>query len=215
MLILPEKKFYKEAWHDEELDLLSRLVYHPIYGFLYRHRYKIAFSLIPECTRLLEIGCGHGLLLPSLIKKAQKVYALDAHPYLGKVHEIMSKNGHNEIVFNRGDIINLPYKDGSFDCVVCISVLEHMVEIEKAVFELWRVLKKNGKIIVGFPVKNSVTKFLFRLINRDDDRIHPQDQTSIISALNRKLKTQTSRIFPSLVPISLTFYYAGVYIRDD
>ncbi len=45
----------------------------------------------------------------------------------------------------------LPYPDNHFDNVLCITVLEHLIEPQKAITEMKRVLKKNGKIIVSAP----------------------------------------------------------------
>lgn len=213
-LILPDKGHYNKRWGDEELDLLSRLVYHPIYGLLYRHRYKLVLSLIPKCETLLEIGCGHGLFLPSLLERAEAVHALDIHPYLGKVKSMMEKDGFRKTEFTRGDVLHLPYKDESFDSIVCMSVLEHMDDIEKAAFELWRILKKDGLLIVGFPIKNNITRSLFKLIGRDDSKIHPQSHRSIIGALNNKLIFKKEKVFPPFNAIDFGFYYVGEYKKN-
>lgn len=64
--------------------------------------------------------------------------------------EIISQNA--EIVqadFPEVDICSLPYPDNSFDWVICDCVLEHVEgDIQKAVQEIYRVLKKNGSVIV-------------------------------------------------------------------
>lgn len=49
------------------------------------------------------------------------------------------------------DVTSLHYSDKSFDAVICISVLEHVFEIEKAVSEIRRVLKKNGTFVMSTP----------------------------------------------------------------
>jgi len=49
------------------------------------------------------------------------------------------------------DIINIPVKDRSFDVVMCIEVLEHLLEPEKAIKEFQRILKPGGVLILTAP----------------------------------------------------------------
>lgn len=42
-------------------------------------------------------------------------------------------------------------KENIFDSVVCTQVLEHVPEPEKAINEIYRILKKNGKVIISVP----------------------------------------------------------------
>ena len=50
-----------------------------------------------------------------------------------------------------GDALNLPFPDESFDCVIASEVLEHIVEDEKAMWELARVVKPGGTVAVTVP----------------------------------------------------------------
>lgn len=50
-----------------------------------------------------------------------------------------------------GDLHSLPFKDNSFDAVICVVVFEHLKNPFKAMKELSRVLKKEGKIFIVFP----------------------------------------------------------------
>ncbi|MFD7075638.1 class I SAM-dependent methyltransferase [Nocardioides sp. NPDC059952] len=50
------------------------------------------------------------------------------------------------------DITDIPVDDGSFDRVICNQVLEHVPEPEKAIGELYRVLKPGGRIFLSAPL---------------------------------------------------------------
>ena len=50
-----------------------------------------------------------------------------------------------------GDIHNLPFKDNSVDAFICISVLEHVEEPQKAMKEMYRVLKPGGYCYLWVP----------------------------------------------------------------
>src|SRR5207253_88977 len=50
-----------------------------------------------------------------------------------------------------GSIFELPFKDASFDCVICSEVIEHVPADEKVFSELLRVLEPGGRLILGTP----------------------------------------------------------------
>jgi ubiquinone/menaquinone biosynthesis C-methylase UbiE len=50
-----------------------------------------------------------------------------------------------------GSIMNLPFGDESFDCVICLETLEHVEDPIKAMSEVYRVLKPGGKFIGSAP----------------------------------------------------------------
>ena len=50
-----------------------------------------------------------------------------------------------------GDIHNLPLEDNSVDAIICIAVLEHVEEPQKAVREMYRVLKPGGYCYIFAP----------------------------------------------------------------
>lgn len=49
------------------------------------------------------------------------------------------------------DIIAIPESDNSFDCIMCIEVLEHLPEPLAAVKEFYRLLRPGGKLIITAP----------------------------------------------------------------
>ena len=52
-----------------------------------------------------------------------------------------------------------PFKDNTFDEVLCDNILEHLDDIIKPVEELWRITKLGGKIIVRVPIYPSPWAF--------------------------------------------------------
>lgn len=55
-----------------------------------------------------------------------------------------------------GDVMALSFPDGSFQSVVCFEVLEYVSEPQKAIDEMYRVLKKDGTVVLSVP-------FMFRV----------------------------------------------------
>lgn len=73
------------------------------------------------------------------------------HPYLdGVEYKVLDKvaDYNPDIV---GDVHNLPLPDNSVDAVICIALLEHVEEPQKAMKEIHRVLKPGGYLFVYVP----------------------------------------------------------------
>ena len=61
-----------------------------------------------------------------------------------------------------GDVHAMPFLDNTFDQILCTEVLEHLHSPEKAISEMYRVLKSGGKIIL-------TTRFIFPLHDTPED----------------------------------------------
>lgn len=51
----------------------------------------------------------------------------------------------------QADARNLPFSESTFDIVVCLDVLEHIVEDQLATSEIFRVLKPGGRFLIAVP----------------------------------------------------------------
>lgn len=102
---------------------------------------------------VLEVGCGRGYL-SSLLYKDYKVTACDI------VIDKKFKKTHPQISFKAAPAQNLPFKDNSFDTVICTHTLEHIPDIAKAIKELRRVGRK--RLILVVPMQRPY-KYTFDL----------------------------------------------------
>jgi len=57
----------------------------------------------------------------------------------------------SELIDYNYDLQDLPFNDESFDCIVCNAILEHVREVELAIYEMYRVLRPGGQIWVEVP----------------------------------------------------------------
>ena len=56
------------------------------------------------------------------------------------------------------DVQNLPFDDETFDLVICNHVLEHVYDEEKALKEIYRVLRERGSAILQVPISPILEK---------------------------------------------------------
>lgn len=198
---------------DEELDQLTDLIYHPVSGLVYQRRFRFVLHQLHDAPyeRVLEVGCGAGLLLANLKTGTARVVGLDLHEALPRVRRMLSAVHQTDEPLVRGNVLALPFREASFDAILCMSVLEHLRDLDRAIGELRRVLRPEGKLVLGFPAKNPVTRCLFRLVGRDDDIIHPSSHRAILDAARRQLREERLFTFPRFAPKSLLLYVVGSY----
>jgi ubiquinone/menaquinone biosynthesis C-methylase UbiE len=189
-------------------DLLVNLIYNPMSGLVYRQRFRMALRAIPAShagSELLEVGCGAGVLIPSLARRGGRVEAVDVHAQIEGVRHMLRECQVANAHVQHGSILELPYADGRFSEVVCLSVLEHFKELDRAISELARVTARGGSVVLGFPAKNIVTRALFRMVGYRDDIIHPSGHRDILRAAARHMRLDRQWVFPA-VPLDLSLY---------
>ena len=112
--------------------------------------------------RVLDVGCGHGLMLVGAAKrltngKATGIDIWQKEDQAGNSPEKTKSNAKIEdvekkIEIKNADARNLPFVDESFDAVVSSWALHNIyepTEREKALREILRVTKKGGKIAIA------------------------------------------------------------------
>jgi SAM-dependent methyltransferase len=77
------------------------------------------------------------------------------------------------------DIMNIPYKDDSFDVILCSHVLEHVANDQKAMRELFRVLIPGGWAILQSPVDRQRDETF-----EDPNVTSPQDRLRLFGQSN-------------------------------
>ncbi|MEK7639428.1 MAG: class I SAM-dependent methyltransferase [Patescibacteria group bacterium] len=104
-----------------------------------------------------------------------------------------------------GDVHQLPFGDGSFDHILCTEVLEHLHTPQRAIDEMHRVLRENGRLILTtrfvFPIHDApndfyrYTKYGLRHLLRawDIEELVPETNTIVtIAALLQRISFQTT-----------------------
>jgi SAM-dependent methyltransferase len=110
-------------------------------------RVKECTDLIESGGRLIDIGCSSGWLAPHVLAKGYQDYVGVDRVIVGAGDRI----GGPKLV--EGSIFSLPFETGSFDAACLFDVIEHLPRGTegRALREVWRVLKPNGKLYFSTP----------------------------------------------------------------
>lgn len=202
-IVLPSKDHVYETGEDDPI----AFYYKPVTGIVYRQRLKTAAQLLGgrRFHKLLEIGYGSGIFLPELSRHCSELYGVDIHSKVDLVQKTLEKEG-VAAQLSVGDVRALEFPDGMFDAVVCVSVLEHIRELDLAIGEMARVAGDSGIVVLGFPVRNVITNAFYRAVGYNPMEIHPASHRDILKALPARLKMDAYASFPRFLPMDCSLY---------
>ncbi len=132
-------KFWDEAWkrvtkpHKE----LPKLPYiHELTRKLKKYQVK----------KVLDLGCGSGWLSIFISKYGFNVTGIDLSSPAIELAKTWAQEDNANVNFIAGDLLNLPFEKGSFDAIVCNSILEHFrLDQAKILFDkLHNILADKG-----------------------------------------------------------------------
>jgi ubiquinone/menaquinone biosynthesis C-methylase UbiE len=150
---------------------------------------------------IADIGAGTGNYSYELANYGYRVYALEPS-------DVMHKQGkkHKNLLWFKGFAENIPFKDNSFDGVVCILASHHFNSLEKATAEIVRILKDNGSFVLFSADprntdKNCWIKKYFKEFHDRAIKTLPDQQSAVAlleKTFNNKCKTTDFTLPPDL-----------------
>ena len=128
--------------------------------------YILSLLKVKKNAKILEVGCGTCTKSIILAEHGYNPVAADLSEVVLKRAEanIMASGMQDNISLKCENILSLTYEDESFDYILCWGVLMHIPDLEMAVSELSRVLKKDGVIIIAENNMFSLQSLLFKAV---------------------------------------------------
>ena len=105
---------------------------------------QMAFEAVAEVAprRVLEVGCGPGELAARIRDEVgAEVVAVDSSPRMVELAQGRGVDAHV------GDVQELGFGDGEFDCAVAAWMLYHVPDVDRALSELARVVEPGGRLV--------------------------------------------------------------------
>ena len=114
---------------------------------------------------VLDIGSGTGVLLPFLIAELGdegKIVALDFSAEM--LCQAQAKNFPPIVDFTQADVLAIPLPDNSVDLAICNRVFPHFNDKARALKEIARVLKNNGRLVICHTMSREMVNQLHKSV---------------------------------------------------
>ncbi len=182
--------------------------YQPVLKHVYIKRLRMVLDCLKDENKtfdsIIEVGFGSGILFPELKELCHNLYGIDKYSDLDIVTNMLALEK-IEASICISDIFSMPFKDGFFDALVSVSMVEHIEDLDSAFIEMKRVMKKGGILSIGFPSDRKLLDLYFKLMHlKWDFHPHPSGPDKIIGVLGDHFKIRRVDKFPVVSPI----YYA-------
>ncbi|MBN1140493.1 MAG: class I SAM-dependent methyltransferase [Deltaproteobacteria bacterium] len=146
---MPEKTQIFDNWSDK----YERWFATPLGKIVRDTEMKLLLEYLAPVAgeRILDAGCGTGIFTTDFLVTGARVVGMDISAAMLEVASRKAKGMGREKDFLAvtGNILDLPFLDGYFDKVISNTALEFIADGEKALRELFRVLKPGGVLVIA------------------------------------------------------------------
>lgn len=192
------------------MDRLQSDGYNGLMGKIQDIGHKYVAKYTANGGRILEIGFGKGRSNNFFRGDIDNYFPLDINEkYVDQKTWGQYKNA------TIGSATKLPFEDNTFDQVVSIYNLEHIQDIDQALSEIRRVLKKKGEFIVALPCEDGFLWNVGRALTSrrvfkkkykiNYDKViafeHRHNLRTLIGKLTNYFNVKEERYFPCYIPI--------------
>lgn len=158
------RKKLEKIWWEVPVDYYQKGVTGNILQRLWhRGRLKSVLEMMGDLkfkgkeTKILDTGCASGWFISEVARRFPQYNFFGVDIYEKAIEQ--ARKYYPGISFSCVDAHHLSFPDNSFNMVICMNVLEHVVNPQQILKEIKRVIKSGGKVIIGMDSEN----FLFSM----------------------------------------------------
>jgi ubiquinone/menaquinone biosynthesis C-methylase UbiE len=123
-------------------------------GYALRKRRECVLELCRKTApggSLLDIGCGAGSFTHALAKEGYAATGIDLAPQMVESAKKEAQSRNLQCSFKVASADQIPFADQTFDAALAVGVFEYIPSHDKSFYEIHRILKPEGKLIVTMP----------------------------------------------------------------
>jgi len=105
--------------------------------------------------RVLDVGAGNGFVMSRYARGGARAFGVELTSRGVELCRLRFKVEGVRAFVSQGDAENLPFADASFDAVTSMGVLHHVPHPERAIDEIYRVLRPGGRLTLMLYHRNS------------------------------------------------------------
>ena len=168
------EKFIKMAdeWWDQEGKFKPLHKFNPTRISYIREKLVNHFNLDNDSRtplsklKILDIGCGGGLLCEPLSKLGAQVTGIDAAAKNIKVAQLHAEKSKLDITYSHIDVEEMAKKKDKFDVVLAMEVVEHVSNVDNFIAAAAKCLKKNGLMFVA-TINRTAKSYAFAIVGAE------------------------------------------------
>ena len=195
------KQYFNRWAHTYDESILQHIIFRSSHKMLFRE--IIAHN--GDKFKILDVGCGTGELAHQLADhfEAAEVHGVDISDTM--IKKANSKNKTKNTKFEVGDVEDLPYKDNSFDVITCSHSFHHYPNKDKAISEMYRVLKPNGRLMIIDGCRDVFFgRIIFNMVERIEKHVYHLFGSEFRELFRKKGFNNLVQKRFNLVPLLLT-----------
>ena len=223
MVNINETEFVKKQYKESD-NLNTRISIHEKYSTnkLGLQNWYFTKYIIKDGMKILELGCGTAAMWinrKDVISRCGKLILSDFSEGMLKTAK-ENIGDYDNVEYKTIDIQNIPFEDENFDMVIANFMLYHVPDIDRAVSEVSRVLKKGGHFYAGTNGKRGVMPCISEMLELENkyessftlenggDKIKPYFESVIIERYEDSLRVTD-------MDDLLDYIFSGIFFSEN
>jgi ubiquinone/menaquinone biosynthesis C-methylase UbiE len=170
-------------------------------------------DLIIKSERILDLGCGYGQKIYSILNKYPKKDIIGVDISNKRINFLKETFPNKKFIV--ADVCNSKLKSNSFDIIISTSVIEHVENDVKFINEIYRLLKRNGFLYITSVIRKPYGIYKYRnkgkfVLDPTHEREY-KNKEQFLSLFKEKFKLVDISISPIIKKIIFSFKLPRYY----